>query len=262
MSLARYVLWSGALAATLTGCVLQTANETRDDASFSGVEMPCMPPSCDLSGSDEVAGLDGGAASDQTASARTAAPAPAAGASSGTGDLTAGGGSPQTGGPGTGGDPAGGGWPGAGGSVAAGGAPPDEGGSPESADSGLAGQLGVDPHDLDALLTRLAAAVAARSGPETAPAQSGAPPTIMLARRAAKGDRLAKTDSGLLTSEDGANAGGGSGNGKAARIIPDGRDDDIIARRLRRAAELERDPSIKQKLWQEYLAYRQNAHAP
>jgi len=259
MSLARYVLWSGALAATLTGCVLQTANETRDDASFSGVEMPCMPPSCDLSGSDEVAGLDGGAASDQTASARTAAPAPAAGASSGTGDLTAGGGSPQTGGPGTGGDPAGGGWPGAGGSVAAGGAPPDEGGSPESADSGLAGQLGVDPHELDALLARLAAAVAAGAGRE-ADSQSGASPTVMPARRAAKGERVAKA--GVLTSEDGANAGGGSGNGKAAQIIPDGSDDDIIARRLRRAAQLERDPSIKQKLWQEYLSYRQSAHAP
>jgi hypothetical protein len=35
--------------------------------------------------------------------------------------------------------------------------------------------------------------------------------------------------------------------------------DDIVARRLRKAAEQETDPGLKQKLWREYVDYRQNA---
>jgi hypothetical protein len=255
----RRALWSCALAATLNGCVLLTTEETKEDANaFYGVETPCMPPSCDFSGTDEAAALDGAAGGGQAANAGTAAAVAGAGGSSGTDDLNASGGAPAAGGAGTGGSPAGGGWPAGANSTTTGDSPPEEGTS-DSNDTGLAGQLGVDPRELDALLARLAAAVAAGAGPEAA-SQSGASPTVMPARRAAKGERVAKA--GVLTSEDGANAGGGSGNGKAAQIIPDGSDDDIIARRLRRAAELERDPSIKQKLWQEYLSYRQSAHAP
>ena len=50
-------------------------------------------------------------------------------------------------------------------------------------------------------------------------------------------------------------------NGAAARAVPDGNDDDIIARRLRRAFEQETDPELKEKLWKEYIEYRQNAQA-
>ena len=38
-----------------------------------------------------------------------------------------------------------------------------------------------------------------------------------------------------------------------------GADDDIIARRLRRAAEQETDPELKEKLWKEYTEYKQGA---
>jgi hypothetical protein len=53
----------------------------------------------------------------------------------------------------------------------------------------------------------------------------------------------------------GANA---SGNGAVAAEIPDGNDDDVVARRLRKAAEQETDPELKDKLWKEYVEYKKN----
>jgi hypothetical protein len=53
----------------------------------------------------------------------------------------------------------------------------------------------------------------------------------------------------------GANA---SGNGAVAADIPDGNDDDVVARRLRKAAEQETDPELKDKLWKEYVEYKKN----
>lgn len=51
----------------------------------------------------------------------------------------------------------------------------------------------------------------------------------------------------------------GSGtNGASATPIPSGADDDIVARRLRRAAEDETDPELKEKLWKEYRDYKEN----
>ncbi|MBV8342804.1 MAG: hypothetical protein JO173_10545 [Gammaproteobacteria bacterium] len=50
-----------------------------------------------------------------------------------------------------------------------------------------------------------------------------------------------------------------AGNGAVAREIPDGSDDDVVARRLRQAAQQETDPELKDKLWQEYLDYKKNA---
>lgn len=50
----------------------------------------------------------------------------------------------------------------------------------------------------------------------------------------------------------------GSANGAAGRNIPDGSDDDIIARRLRKAAEQETDPELKERLWQEYIEYKRS----
>ncbi|MCH8959710.1 MAG: hypothetical protein IH835_09710, partial [Proteobacteria bacterium] len=38
--------------------------------------------------------------------------------------------------------------------------------------------------------------------------------------------------------------------------VPDGSDDDIVARQLREAAENESDPELRDKLWDEYLAYK------
>ncbi|MFL6601251.1 MAG: hypothetical protein ACJ8R9_07940 [Steroidobacteraceae bacterium] len=50
-----------------------------------------------------------------------------------------------------------------------------------------------------------------------------------------------------------------SGNGAVASEIPDGNDDDVIARRLRKAAEQETDPELRDKLWKEYVEYKRNA---
>jgi hypothetical protein len=35
-----------------------------------------------------------------------------------------------------------------------------------------------------------------------------------------------------------------------------GNDDDIVARRLRKAAEEETDPELKERLWKEYYDYK------
>ena len=67
---------------------------------------------------------------------------------------------------------------------------------------------------------------------------------------------------GDLKSEKSASAGAthdNSGNGATARNIPDGSDDDVVARRLRKAAEQETDPELKDKLWKEYSDYKNNA---
>lgn len=50
----------------------------------------------------------------------------------------------------------------------------------------------------------------------------------------------------------------GSDAGKTPRPpdIPDGRDDDIVARQLREAAETEQDPELRDKLWEEYRKYK------
>jgi hypothetical protein len=51
-------------------------------------------------------------------------------------------------------------------------------------------------------------------------------------------------------------ANGGGGNGATAPKIVPGSDNDIVLRRLRRAAEQETDPALRAKLWKEYTEYR------
>ncbi|MEA3242461.1 MAG: hypothetical protein U9Q19_03350 [Pseudomonadota bacterium] len=47
-------------------------------------------------------------------------------------------------------------------------------------------------------------------------------------------------------------------SGQAADI-PDGSDDDLVARQMREAAEKETNPELKKKLWEEYRKYKQGA---
>jgi hypothetical protein len=63
---------------------------------------------------------------------------------------------------------------------------------------------------------------------------------------------------GSFNRSDGAGTGakrqvGGQG---APPNIPDGSDDDVVARQLREAAEKETDPELKKKLWEEYRKYK------
>ena len=57
----------------------------------------------------------------------------------------------------------------------------------------------------------------------------------------------------------GATAGGGADAGEDDRVpadMPDGADDDIVARQLREAAMAEDDPELREKLWEEYRKYK------
>ncbi len=58
---------------------------------------------------------------------------------------------------------------------------------------------------------------------------------------------------------DPGNGASAAGNGAVANEVPDGNDDDVVARRLRKAAEQETDPELKEKLWREYVEYKKNA---
>ncbi len=56
----------------------------------------------------------------------------------------------------------------------------------------------------------------------------------------------------------GGGAQGGSGSPDVPADIPDGRDDDIVARQLREAAMKEMDPELRERLWEEYRKYKQS----
>lgn len=63
--------------------------------------------------------------------------------------------------------------------------------------------------------------------------------------------------------DDVAGRSGGQGGGRhvavqsVPRDIPDGSDDDVVARQLREAAQKERDPELRARLWEEYRRYKQ-----
>jgi hypothetical protein len=84
-------------------------------------------------------------------------------------------------------------------------------------------------------------------------------------RQARPGDLKSDKDrKGNGGGESGAGNSGGKGEGtgapgSAGNPIPDGSDDDVVARRLRKAAEAETDPELKEKLWKEYVEYKKNA---
>jgi hypothetical protein len=55
--------------------------------------------------------------------------------------------------------------------------------------------------------------------------------------------------------------GSGRGNGATAPTVVPGSDDDIVARRLRKAAEQETDPTLRARLWKEYTEYKEGTSA-
>jgi hypothetical protein len=56
----------------------------------------------------------------------------------------------------------------------------------------------------------------------------------------------------------GGGAKGGAGPNTVPADIPDGRDDDIVARQLREAAMKETDPELRERLWDEYRQYKKS----
>jgi hypothetical protein len=98
-----------------------------------------------------------------------------------------------------------------------------------------------------------ASAATASDGPGTASAGGPAGPhggKLGKARTTRAGDLRSDRSDGVT--------GNIGGNGAPATVIPDGNDDDIVARRLRKAAEQETDPELKGKLWKEYVEYKKN----
>ena len=73
------------------------------------------------------------------------------------------------------------------------------------------------------------------------------------------GSEGADGDDGGVSRDGGAGRGARQQGGRqgAPADIPDGSDDDVVARQLREAAEKETDPELKKKLWEEYRKYKQ-----
>ena len=70
-----------------------------------------------------------------------------------------------------------------------------------------------------------------------------------------------ETSGETATSEDsdgkeGASAPASTIAGGIPEDIDDGRDDDIVARQIREAAQKEKDPALREKLWEEYRKYK------
>jgi hypothetical protein len=63
------------------------------------------------------------------------------------------------------------------------------------------------------------------------------------------------------TPQTGSSEGGVTSSSRGAPTpagIPDGGDDDIVARQLREAAQAEKDPALRKKLWEEYCTYKKS----
>ena len=136
-----------------------------------------------------------------------------------------------------------------------------------AASSTTAGSKGADGSDGSTKTAGASprAAAAAASGGAPAPggsASSGSASSGGGSSGGAGGVQSIAVVPTVLTTIPGVNAGGGSGNGKAAIERPAGNGDDIVARRIRKAAEQETDPELRRKLWQEYVNYKKNAQTP
>ena len=53
--------------------------------------------------------------------------------------------------------------------------------------------------------------------------------------------------------------GRGKGDGTVPPDLVDGSDDDIVARQIREAAMAEKDPALREKLWEEYRKYKKGS---
>jgi hypothetical protein len=62
--------------------------------------------------------------------------------------------------------------------------------------------------------------------------------------------------SGGRSSQSSSEAGAGADGSTTPADVGDGMDDDIVARQLREAAEKEKDPELREKLWDEYRKYK------
>jgi hypothetical protein len=94
----------------------------------------------------------------------------------------------------------------------------------------------------------------------TADVEAAAMPSVGANGAAVTAISAASPRSALIRKSSLSSASSG-GNGATMPKVVAGSDNDIVARRLRKAAEQETDPALRQKLWKEYADYRQGIAA-
>ena len=70
------------------------------------------------------------------------------------------------------------------------------------------------------------------------------------------GGQAAEGDDQMASAGGASDGGRHTGHTSTPPDIPDGKDDDIVARQLHEAAEEEQDPELREKLWEEYRKYK------
>ncbi len=75
------------------------------------------------------------------------------------------------------------------------------------------------------------------------------------------GSHAGRSDGGtpVTAPTEGAGAGVGTDRNEVPVDVGDGKNDDVVARQIREAAMKEKDPAIREKLWQEYRDYKKSA---
>ena len=85
--------------------------------------------------------------------------------------------------------------------------------------------------------------------------------TAPLLTAMARGSANSNAGGGMMPNQEGDNRKGDFGADPNQKVnipadIPDGSDDDVVARQLREAAMKETDPVLREKLWDEYRKYK------
>jgi hypothetical protein len=111
----------------------------------------------------------------------------------------------------------------------------------------MAGENGEGANGVDAH-------VAQQSTPGDAP--SGSKKSAEKQASTGQATNQSKADGGNTQPKTGKRGSPGNTTSTTPDDIPDGRNDDIVARQLREAAENETDPGLREKLWEEYRRYK------
>ncbi len=131
--------------------------------------------------------------------------------------------------------------------------------APTSSDGGTAaGGSGLSGSIAGAASASVGVGGGGNGGVSSAATSSSAPGAASVSAQSAMAGGVARTTALRNT---GRTASGGGGNGATAPKITPGSDNDIVARRLRKAAEQEPNPTLRAKLWKEYTDYARGTSA-
>ena len=99
------------------------------------------------------------------------------------------------------------------------------------------------------------------SGTGSTSTSAGGPVSSAAAQSSIATGTSAGTARSALVRKSSLSGSGAGGNGATVQKISAGSDNDIVARRLRKAAEQETNPVLRAKLWKEYTDFRQGMSA-